>query len=408
MLRASIFYSWQSDRASKVGRDFIQRALEEAATILLEQGIQLEIDSDTKDVPGTPPISATILKKIADCDIFLGDMTFVASTEDGKQVPNPNVMGEYGYALKAKGTERILLVMNTSFGPRDGLPFDLRHMRFPLSYEADDKISDGERRERRTQLAERLADAIAPMVRFGGTTAAEDARLAAEELLSRRWNEAGAFGAPCIVSTPRMVLRVVPFSAPEANLKARAVPPILEAFKFKSEAASPCVSDGRMWGVHGKRHSVPEKPNDEAHWALALVRPGLLEFSANLGARIDDDPTILISGCQIEALAVRMTEQLIDLAIELELSGPFLVHVAFEGMAEVDVLAQRGPVLRVRQPTIALQSRVVAISDTSIGRQLRDLLDDLWTALGHGSGSPSFPDEEWAGYNPGQGDYGFP
>jgi hypothetical protein len=43
-------------------------------------------------VPGTPPITDTILKKIQNCDIFVPDVTFVASTAGGKLVPNPNVM----------------------------------------------------------------------------------------------------------------------------------------------------------------------------------------------------------------------------------------------------------------------------------------------------------------------------
>ncbi|NSZ75042.1 hypothetical protein G6L74_14925 [Agrobacterium tumefaciens] len=42
-------------------------------------------------VPGTPNISETILNKIRECEIFVGDVTFVAKTEGGKQIPNPNV-----------------------------------------------------------------------------------------------------------------------------------------------------------------------------------------------------------------------------------------------------------------------------------------------------------------------------
>ncbi len=90
----TVFYSWQMDRPSKLCRDFIGRALEEAVVLLAAERISLHIDSDTKDVPGTPAITDTILGKIRDCDLFLADMTYVAAGD--KLLPNPNVMGEYG------------------------------------------------------------------------------------------------------------------------------------------------------------------------------------------------------------------------------------------------------------------------------------------------------------------------
>ncbi len=40
--------------------------------------------------------------------------------------PNPNVLVELGYALKALGQQRIIMVMNTHFGNPEQLPFDLR------------------------------------------------------------------------------------------------------------------------------------------------------------------------------------------------------------------------------------------------------------------------------------------
>jgi hypothetical protein len=53
----------------------------------------------------------------------------VASTDEGKRAPNPNVLVEYGYALARHGVQRLLLVMNTAFGSPSELPFDLRHLR---------------------------------------------------------------------------------------------------------------------------------------------------------------------------------------------------------------------------------------------------------------------------------------
>jgi hypothetical protein len=44
-------------------------------------------------------------------------------------MPNPNVLIELGYALKALGHASIIMVMNTAFGPLENLPFDLRQKR---------------------------------------------------------------------------------------------------------------------------------------------------------------------------------------------------------------------------------------------------------------------------------------
>lgn len=152
------FTVWQSDTPSSVGRTFVAKALEDAAKIIRStRQIAVQIDADTQGVPGTPAISETILRKIDACDAVLADLTLVSSTAQGKTAPNPNVLIEYGYALKAKGQSHVLLVMNTAFGGPEGLPFDLRH---PMQFEAPQALSDAVRRERRSRFTEKLVVAI--------------------------------------------------------------------------------------------------------------------------------------------------------------------------------------------------------------------------------------------------------
>lgn len=58
------FYAWQSDTPRKINKDFIRKALDDAAERINADrglGVELKIDSDTQDVPGTPPVTATIL-----------------------------------------------------------------------------------------------------------------------------------------------------------------------------------------------------------------------------------------------------------------------------------------------------------------------------------------------------------
>lgn len=76
-------------------KDFIRKAADTAAATAADRlGVQVVVEADTEGTPGTPPINDTILRKIEDCDLFLGDMTFVGLTDSGKMLPNPNVMGE--------------------------------------------------------------------------------------------------------------------------------------------------------------------------------------------------------------------------------------------------------------------------------------------------------------------------
>lgn len=133
-----IFWSWQSDIDGKISRHFIKDCLTESIEeigneILLDE--RLEIDHDTKGVLGSPSITDTILQKITESNLFIGDVTPIALAENGKKVMNPNVAIEMGYAISEKGDTNIITIMNTAFGKLpDDLPFDLRHKRGAITY----------------------------------------------------------------------------------------------------------------------------------------------------------------------------------------------------------------------------------------------------------------------------------
>lgn len=132
MEQLKIFYSWQSDHSNLTNRTFIQDALEKA-TKLLRNDDSLEVnpvvDRDTKDEPGSPDIVHSIFDKIENSAVFVCDVTIINDETEKRPTPNPNVLIELGYALKALGQGRILLVMNTSYGEIKKLPFDLDHRR---------------------------------------------------------------------------------------------------------------------------------------------------------------------------------------------------------------------------------------------------------------------------------------
>jgi hypothetical protein len=94
----TVFFSWQADTPTREGRNFIERALERAVarisadTTVEEAQRELEVDRDTKGVPGSPPIVETIFGKIDGAAVFLPDLTFIGKRPDGRPTPNPNLL----------------------------------------------------------------------------------------------------------------------------------------------------------------------------------------------------------------------------------------------------------------------------------------------------------------------------
>jgi hypothetical protein len=165
---STIFFSWQVDRSSREGRNFIERALQQAAGRIGEDATvekavrELKVDRDTKGVPGFPPIVDTIFRKIDKATVFVPDLTFVGTRADGRPTPNPNVLVEYGWALKSLTYARIIPVMNVAFGDpaAESMPFDMQHLRNPIAYNCRDDLSEDARRKVRARLAAELEGAL--------------------------------------------------------------------------------------------------------------------------------------------------------------------------------------------------------------------------------------------------------
>ena len=113
----------------------MELALDSSKDTLKQKGIDLEIDHSTLGESGTPSIDQTILRKIDACDIFLADITPVCKYNQTlgngvlvtKEVPNPNVLLEMGYAMSALGVGYVIATAHQGkWIPRD-LPFDINH-----------------------------------------------------------------------------------------------------------------------------------------------------------------------------------------------------------------------------------------------------------------------------------------
>jgi hypothetical protein len=175
----TLFFSWQSDTPANGGLELIEEALDLAVAALaedaeVEKAIRdegLMVDRDTQGVPGVPPIVDTIFDKIDRATIFVPDLTFVGKRIDGRPTPNPNVLVEYGWALKALRYSRIIPVMNVAFGEPtpETMPFDMRHLRYPkCTYNLPEGASGEQRRDELDRLAGSLAAEIGVVLRKEG------------------------------------------------------------------------------------------------------------------------------------------------------------------------------------------------------------------------------------------------
>ncbi len=226
-----VFWSWQSDTPGNNNHFFVRDALTEAlkrvaADLNLDEANRPEIDHDTKDEPGLVSIVDTIFGKIDKAAVFVADLTYVGNTEREKKIPNPNVMIELGYALKAVGPEHIILVANEAYGGRpEDLPFDLRHRRAPITYNLPPSSSGKERERVRANLVGKLADALAGCLGSALKKVAEFAQYPCADARADDPSIWLAKGAPIqhldyyhgpgrrsweVIEAPRFYIRVIP------------------------------------------------------------------------------------------------------------------------------------------------------------------------------------------------------
>jgi len=157
-MKKNVFYSWQSDLPNGTNRTLIEDALNNAAKEIKSEETNIEpvIDRDTQGVSGAPNIATAIFQKIDSADMFVADVSIIGNTKR-RSVPNPNVLIELGYALKALGHERIILVFNTAFSKIEKLPFDLR-MHRTITYDCPKSVTD--RSESKKHLTKAFKSAL--------------------------------------------------------------------------------------------------------------------------------------------------------------------------------------------------------------------------------------------------------
>lgn len=124
----TVFFIWQSDVTQSRSR--IESTLKKVTRDLSDEDFIVGLDKDTAGIPGSPTIDHVVLDKIARADAVVADLTLVGHTpEEDKQLPNPNVLFETGFAFGTVGRHKVILVRDLKYGVAGTVPFDLRQRR---------------------------------------------------------------------------------------------------------------------------------------------------------------------------------------------------------------------------------------------------------------------------------------
>jgi hypothetical protein len=105
----------------------------------------------------------------------VADLTLVGQYSDTKWTSNPNVLLEYGYALKVLDWARIIPVINTHYGVPAQLPFHLSHRIIRVQYTLAPNATSEEKQQSRKNLArmmQREIELIWKEILSGGLTEA--------------------------------------------------------------------------------------------------------------------------------------------------------------------------------------------------------------------------------------------
>jgi len=400
-----VFYAWQSDRLERLNRHLIRIALNLAALNIsndVELGTRVRIDSDTEGVLGHVPVTDTILKKIVNCDAFVPDLTFIAETAAEKFVCNPNVMLEYGYALRAKSHSVMMPVMNTDYGPAEKLPFDMGHLRHPIKYDLPAAAKKAERRAVRKALTEEFEAILRLMVaaRVKPTAAAPFLEATSVEhssaFLFSRGEVVAEFGNPGeqayrFEGGNAIYLRLFPKFSEQprigrARLKSIMQNHIIHPMSAKAfggiaasneygwivieplnsnttQAFSQGFSTGEMWGV-----------NSHVFRPIALQHYGRPE-----------EKSVSFGAIGVEKVYTRTLENYVSTALtEMKLTPPYLVEIGAVGLQGVYMGAPHpefshghyyGP---IRDQQLVRRYELQEAADHEVSEVLRQFFDELY------------------------------
>jgi hypothetical protein len=272
-----------------------------------------------------------------------------------------------------------------------------------LAYALTQSASDGERRRLRAAFADKLKAPIEASLRFvllqrASKTDATEVLEPAFELIGQIDQLQARGDVPAIVNGPRLVLRMAsamaagqPYLEP-AKIKATRPLFIPDGYSRGQEITGPS-----QWSTFDPPVQRGEAPNPEARWYTRLVRPGILETVIMVGARIDDDPTIMVEGFPLEGRLMEAARRFAKIFAQIGQDGPLAISVNMLGLEDVQLTLTRWVSRPLRMPSLFLGNVTAASSAAVTPQQFRPLFDALWLGCGFDEGSTSFRDGVWQG-----------
>ena len=148
MLTLNVFFSWQSKTDKNRNWYFIREAIQRALKTLKNSSapelynVAFEYQESTSGESGMPDIVQTVDNRIANCDIYIADLSIISEHLDPEPPIANNVLAEFGEAKAYVGLNHIIGVANNEYGsykqdPKK-LPFDIDHDKAPIEYTPED------------------------------------------------------------------------------------------------------------------------------------------------------------------------------------------------------------------------------------------------------------------------------
>jgi hypothetical protein len=411
--KCTAFYSWQSDRPNNINRGFIEKALEIAAKHIRDDdsiAIDPVIDRDTSGVPGSPDIAHTILAKIDQAQIFVGDVSIINNSAEARPSPNPNVLIELGYALKTMGPERVILVMNTAFGGPEQLPFDLRARR-TVKYRAIEGEKD--RSLERRSLESQLTEALRAVLEHLTVLKSEGrAKVIAEirKLRQSRLDKIVAGEMPVKVATPaKLVLQIIPLS------------PIDPAIQYKVAALGQDRNDIQfhimthelgcnVWSPNFEGFAASrqlERDTGIAELHIQFLRNGSVEYADMRWFRHSrENNKPIMSSVEHERSLINSLPHIFNVQKQLGIKPPLAVGLSLLSVRDyilnVDfrllfAAIPGQPANRFDRENVVLPEVIIDTFDVDPAQVLKPAFDAIWNAAGWPESMNYDPSGNWVG-----------
>lgn len=419
-----VFWSWQSDLPGKISRHFIRDALDQAiaelnATLAVEEPERendVSLDHDRKGTSGSPALAELIFEKIRSADVFVADVTPVGQTaaNPAKKLINANVAIELGFALGAHSDRKLLMVMNSAYGEREDLPFDLKHKAGPIMYRLEEGADRATKEVANKQLVGEFKTALRAFLEvplpatplFERTLAvADDASRyfkITDALVDRQGSYSQSAASFSVQDGPLLYLRM----SPSKQVKILSFPDVLDAVKqghlqpFTSSWSSQNTEVNSFGAI---AYNAIEDENRILN-ATQLFRNGeLWGFNAYLPMPMQkpDEAPPGMWAREMETVYIQSLQMYVGfLQAQLKCEPPFEIEAGLSAARKLSLYVSNGQTTRVTGPfltdEVSVRERLCTATKEDIDRALLKIFEGFFEAVGERrpQGFNNFPERK--------------